>query len=231
VIQLLQMLHAVFVVCSVRGVPQNPSLSVDKFESIIDRFESRASDVFIATYVKAGTTWTQQIIHCLLKEHGDPSVGGSYGATVPWLEATASDFLQSREAPTWTLDKINAVPRTTRRYFKTHATVRDLPRTMAAQDAGKHPKVIAVCRNPKDTVVSLFHHSKSKPEFNFSDGTFATFFKSVFVHRYTDNFSVWLTIPVVRIFLNGTAENGDWFEHALGWWNESKVQRLDSLVW
>lgn len=34
------------------------------------------SDVFIATYVKAGTTWTQQIIHCLLKENGIDSVGG-----------------------------------------------------------------------------------------------------------------------------------------------------------
>jgi hypothetical protein len=75
-----------------------------------------------------GTTWTQQIIHQLLRSG---AAGGSYGETVPWLEATASDFLQPREAPTWTLDKINNAPTGVPRYFKTHATVSHLPRGSA----------------------------------------------------------------------------------------------------
>lgn len=33
---------------------------------------------------------------------GEP--GGFYGESCPWLEATSSQFLQPREAPTWTLD-------------------------------------------------------------------------------------------------------------------------------
>ena len=48
--------------------------------------------------------------------------------SVPWLEATASDFLQPREAPSWTIDKINNSRRDIPRYFKTHATVDHLPR-------------------------------------------------------------------------------------------------------
>ena len=36
----------------VKGIPQNPTLSVEKFEDIIDNFITRSSDVFVATYVK-----------------------------------------------------------------------------------------------------------------------------------------------------------------------------------
>lgn len=174
----------------VRGIPENPTFDVAKFEDIIDNFETKDGDVFIATFVKAGTTWTQQIIHQLLRK-GEP--GGFYGETIPWLEAVSSEFLNPREAPTWTLDRINATPGP--RYFKTHATVSHLPRGKA------NIKVIYVARNPKDSVVSLYHHAKSKPEFGYT-GDFDTF---------------------VHIFLAGKAENGSWFNHVLDWYNEAKV--------
>jgi len=173
----------------VRGVPQNPTFSEDKFESIIDNFETKDGDVFIATFVKAGTTWTQQIIHLLLRQ-GEP--GGFYGESCPWLEAISSEFLQPRESPSWTLEALNAAPAP--RYMKTHATVEHLPRGKA------HIKVIHVARNPKDSVVSLYHHAKSKPEFGYT-GTFDEF---------------------VNIFLAGKAENGSWFDHVLGWYKEAK---------
>jgi hypothetical protein len=38
----------------VRGIPQNPSFTVSKFEDIIDSFQTRDGDVFISTFVKAG---------------------------------------------------------------------------------------------------------------------------------------------------------------------------------
>ena len=38
----------------VRGIPQNPSFTVSRFESIIDTFQTRDGDVFLSTFVKAG---------------------------------------------------------------------------------------------------------------------------------------------------------------------------------
>lgn len=173
----------------VRGVRQNPTFDVARFEAIIDDFVTKDGDVFVATYVKAGTTWTQQIIHQLLRQGQE---GGFYGDSVPWLECMASDFLTPREAPTWSMQSINDNPGP--RYFKTHATVAHLPR-------GRSPakyKVIYVARNPKDTVVSLFHHAKSKPEFGYT-GDFAKF---------------------CQIFIASQAENNSWFDHVLDWHKE-----------
>lgn len=39
---------------NIKGIPQNPTFDVEKFEKIIDSFQTRAEDVFISTYVKAG---------------------------------------------------------------------------------------------------------------------------------------------------------------------------------
>lgn len=148
---------------SIRGIPQNPTFNVEKFENLIDQFETHDNDVFIATFVKAGTTWTQQIVSQILR---NGELGGFYGEMVPWLEAVTSELLQPREAPTWTIEKIAS--NNNRRFFKTHATVAHLPKGKAAI------KVIYVARNCKDTAVSLYHHAKSKPEFGFT-GSFDTF--------------------------------------------------------
>ena len=122
---------------------------------------------------------------------GEP--GGFYSETIPWLEALSSEMLSEREAPTWTLDKVANTPGP--RYFKSHATAEQLPRGEA------NIKVIYIARNPKDTVVSLFHHARDKPEFGYK-GDFKSF---------------------VQLFLAGKVENGCWFEHVLNWQKECEV--------
>jgi hypothetical protein len=172
----------------IRGIPNNPTFNAERMERVIDTFVSKNSDVFVCTYVKAGTTWIQQIVHCLLRR-GEP--GGRYSETVPWLEACyASDLLDSREAPGWSPTRIEN--NTERRYFKTHATVNDFP----GRASGAKPKVIYCARNPKDTMVSLFNHAKSKPEFEYQHGDFESFF---------------------NLFIKGEVENGLWFNHVLDW--------------
>jgi len=154
-------------------------------------FETKDDDVFICTYVKAGTTWVQQIVHLLLNngEQGDLT----YAESIPWLEAITSDLLNSREATGHSLESINN--NQNRRFFKSHAIVRDLPRGHA------NIKVIVVVRNPKDTAVSLYHHARSKPEFGLT-GSFNQF---------------------MELFLSGNVENGSWFDHALGWYEQYKL--------
>lgn len=165
--------------CTIRGIPQNPTFQPALYESLIDSFVAQDGDVFIVTYVKAGTTWTQQICHLLLR---DGEAGGFYGESIPWLEAVTSELLNPREAPTWTLEKIQNNPGP--RYFKSHANVEHLPGYNAVYNnvksgsndskVKKNVKIIYVARNPKDTVVSLFHHAKSKPEFGYT-GSFDKF--------------------------------------------------------
>ena len=156
-------------------------------------------DVFVSTYAKAGTTWTQMIVKLLLS--GGEEDGRPYGHVIPWLEALASDLLADREAPGHSLESI-AAKLGQPRYFKTHASATDLPGSL---DSGA--KVIYVARNPKDTAISLFHHSIGKPEFGFK-GDMDTF---------------------LRIFLAGRAECGCWFDHVLGWHRES-VARPDTVL-
>ena len=88
----------------------------------------------------------------LLSAGGD-AADLAYGEVCPWLEALAApDTLAGREAPGASLEGL--AKKVGPRYFKSHATVNDLPRGKA-----KGVKVIAIARNPKVTVVSLFHHA------------------------------------------------------------------------
>lgn len=172
----------------IRGIPQNPTFDINRFEDIINNFVTKDSDVFITTYVKSGTTWTQEICHQLLsKGLGDLN----YSKSCPWLEALASNKLHPNAAAGYTLEDLNNMDH--QRFFKSHATVRDLPRGKA------NIKIIYIARNPKDVCVSLYHHAKNKPEFGYT-GNFETF---------------------VRMFLAGHVENGSWFNHVLEWYEES----------
>ena len=118
-----------------------------------------------------------------------------------WLRRCAPETLAEREAPGYDMEKINTMPDP--RFFKSHATVSDLPRGKASG-----VKVIAIARNPKDTVVSLFHHASSKPEFGYK-GDFTTFLK---------------------VFLSGNAENGSWFKHVVEW-HATAVQDPEHCLW
>jgi hypothetical protein len=214
---------SIYELIKIRGTLQNPTFNIEQYEDIIDHFQTRDDDLFVCTYVKSGTTWTQQVslsfpfpyvpllsFHHLLYPHlqiihqilrrGIP--GGSYGQTVPWLEALSSEILSPREAPTWTMEKINAAP--SPRFFKTHARVKDLPKGNS-----NHLKVIYIARNPKDVAVSLYHHAKNKPEFQYS-GDFDSFLK---------------------LFLGGEVENSSWFQHIQEWWNECQQHPGTKLSW
>lgn len=57
----------------VRGIPCNPTFESDELENLISSFETRDTDVFVDTYVKSGTTWTQQVspFYSILYDDGE----------------------------------------------------------------------------------------------------------------------------------------------------------------
>ena len=60
-----------------------PLLHSSESVALARNFRARASDVFVVTYPKSGTTWLQQIVHVL---RGGTMEFSEIGEVVPWLE-------------------------------------------------------------------------------------------------------------------------------------------------
>ncbi|MBW8813422.1 MAG: sulfotransferase domain-containing protein [Caulobacterales bacterium] len=101
-------------------------------------FAFRDDDVVVATYAKAGTTWTQQIVAQLI-HHGDPEI--SVGMTSPWWDM--------RILPPEVRDAVVAAPG--RRVLKTHLPLDALVLSPKA-------KYLYVARDGRDVVWSLHNH-------------------------------------------------------------------------
>ncbi|CAM9357066.1 unnamed protein product [Ascophyllum nodosum] len=140
------------------GEIQTPRFNGDDLKDLIQNFETRDDDVYVCTYPKSGTTWTQQIITLLLNN----GVQGekTYAEVVPWMESLVYTSTVGPEAVNCTLEKIKSTPN--RRFMKSHANLKELPVGRA-----KGLKVVYVARNPKDVCISLYHHAINKPEHGF----------------------------------------------------------------
>ncbi|GMH98693.1 hypothetical protein TrVE_jg457 [Triparma verrucosa] len=174
-----------------KGYTPFPStISQEVLDEITRSFVPRDSDIWIVSYPKSGTTWGTEIISQIV--HGEsnaaPLGGGiALGLTdeehVPWLEALCGKSPSVDEA----IARINAMPETKPRTFKSHAPLDFIKLWTTAKSA-----VIYLARNPKDVAVSLWHHSRSKTSFGY-EGPFSHFLD--------------------KIFLSGRAESGSWWGH------------------
>ncbi|KAL1138356.1 hypothetical protein AAG570_008420 [Ranatra chinensis] len=115
----------------------------------IRNMEVRADDVWVISFPKCGTTWTQEMV---------------------WLMGNNFDFEKAKETalykrfvfldyscvggnlPINTLELVEQMP--SPRYIKSHLPLELLPKELAI----KKPKIIYVYRNPKDAAISYFHH-------------------------------------------------------------------------
>ncbi|MEO0836785.1 MAG: sulfotransferase domain-containing protein [Cyanobacteria bacterium J06642_3] len=62
-------------------------------------YQAQATDTFIVTYPKCGTTWTQNIIW-MLHHNGQPfPLGKNINLSVPHLEEVGGDFVASLPKP------------------------------------------------------------------------------------------------------------------------------------
>ncbi|KAL7435026.1 hypothetical protein ACHAXH_005921 [Discostella pseudostelligera] len=146
---------------------------VDGFRSAL-KYQAQDNDLFIVTYPKCGTTWTQHIVYLILNDGVPLPPDQRLDVVFPHLEEVGKEFIETKGTILGGY-----------RLIKTH-----LPYSLVS----KNPKAkyIFVTRNPKDCVVSFYHHTVGFPKhYDFAEGKFDTYF---------------------NVFLDGKVDHGDYFE-------------------
>ncbi|XP_073432059.1 amine sulfotransferase-like isoform X2 [Dendrobates tinctorius] len=112
----------------------------------IEHMEIRDGDVFLVTYPKSGTVWTQQILSLIFNEgHRSRTEQIINIDRVPWLEYNIRNVdFNSRPSP---------------RLFSTHLPYYLMPKDLRFRMG----KIVYVRRNPKDVLVSFYHFYKMDP--------------------------------------------------------------------
>ena len=118
-------------------------VDTQRFEWVHQHWTPRADDVFIASFPKSGTTWTQQIVRLVysrgLIHDSDPPLH----TIIPWLD-------DSEDLPDLSVVDSMISPRV----FKSHNPYHLLPRKLTESN-----RLIYVTRNAKDTAVSMYFHT------------------------------------------------------------------------
>ena len=118
-------------------------VDTERFEFVHQHWTPRDDDVFIASFPKSGTTWTQQIVRLVysrgLIHDNDPSLH----AIIPWLD-------DSEDLPD--LSVVDTL--TSPRVFKSHNPYHLLPCKLTESN-----RLIYVTRTAKDTAVSMYFHT------------------------------------------------------------------------
>ncbi|XP_055452139.1 sulfotransferase 1E1-like [Psammomys obesus] len=171
-----------------RGVLMDKNFT--KYWDDVETFLARPDDLVIATYPKSGTTWLSEIVYMIYKGDVEKCKEDAIFNRIPYLECRNEDLingvkqLKEMESP---------------RIVKTHLPASLLP----ASFWEKNCKMIYLCRNAKDVVVSYYY-----------------FFLMITSYPNPD-FS-----EFVEKFMQGQVPYGSWYDHVRSWWEKSKNPRV-----
>ncbi|KAH1009130.1 hypothetical protein HUJ04_001540 [Dendroctonus ponderosae] len=173
-------------------------------------------DVWICSFPKTGTTWTQEMVWMIMNNLNFEEGRVNLGARSPFLELSAIfDFRQHMrdvkgfEVPLYLQDSVEFVKnQKSPACIKTHLPFNLLPKDI--QTGVKKPKIIYISRNPKDACVSYFHHSK-------------------LLEGYTGNFN-----DFAKLFLAGKWSGvsfAPYWNHVIPFWNKRNQDNVLFLTY
>ncbi|XP_063378526.1 luciferin sulfotransferase-like [Cydia fagiglandana] len=127
----------------------------------------RPDDVWVATFPRSGTTWTQEIVWLLMNDFDiDKAVKIPLQDRYMFLEVKNALYMEPqkiqsmdpevlKEAMSYVLSYDQVVAAPSPRFIKTH-----LPFSLLPTNLLDTAKVVYVARDPRDVVVSYYHHNK-----------------------------------------------------------------------
>ncbi|KAI3788249.1 hypothetical protein L2E82_01009 [Cichorium intybus] len=129
--------------------PSENTFSIETTMALQDTFQALSTDIYLATQPKSGTTWIKALVFAIVNRirynydttSTHPLLISNPHKCVPFIE---TEILS--KTPTYDYAKAP-------RLFATHIPYTSLPQSIL--DAGC--RIVYMCRNPKDVLVSWFH--------------------------------------------------------------------------
>ncbi|CAL1384787.1 unnamed protein product [Linum trigynum] len=165
------------------------------------QFQPRTDDILLTSIPKTGTTWLIALCHSILHRHDneeeeeDSLMKMNPHELVPTMDISyLTDQVQEH------LKSDHTTTTTSPRFLHTHLPYSCLPE--AVRSAGSSCKLVHVARNPKDTVVSMWH-----------------FYNKIFGSETTPDVTM---ESAVEGFCGGVIPYGPFYEHVVEYWEESR---------
>jgi len=147
-----------------------------RLQKEIAELEVHKDDVWISSFPKCGTTWTQEMVWNIVNNLDFKTAKAvTLDERVPYLELTALSEPHEPES----IEQVRNLK--SPRVIKTHLALEMLPK----QVLEKKVKVIYVTRNPRDAVVSFYNHWRILENFTGSFEVFLSAFLADVCGYYT----------------------------------------------
>ncbi|KAF2886583.1 hypothetical protein ILUMI_19590 [Ignelater luminosus] len=179
-----------------------------QFAEQIKNFEVLDDDIWIVTYPRTGTTWSQEMIWMIANNLDFEGANEPLVLRFPFLELSAlfdEEKLYAALKIGRGIYNLNSVEFTANlkrrpRFIKTHLPYSLLPDQI--KNGTKKPKIIYVARNPKDTCVSFCHHGSLFVGWKIDVDTFA------------------------KLFIAERSMYGSFWKHVLGFWKQRDAPNI-----
>lgn len=147
-----------------------------RYAQQVANFEVRPDDVWIVTFPKCGTTWTQEMVWLIHNNLDYESANKQYLTdrfaffeAITIYDIKNGDTIDENEFSISSIERARQLP--SPRFIKTHLPAELLPTQLWTV----RPKIIYTARNPKDTAVSFYHHYRNIQGYT---GTFDEFMEA-----------------------------------------------------